>query len=88
MPDILKENLWRKNELAHQRMRTKTPYGVFCITCHHRNCGDPNPVHGNKSLNKSKFTLKNTTKIDRNRWFLPSYFNLRNGEIDGEVDKN
>ncbi len=82
MPDILKENLWRKNELAHQRMRTKPSNGIYCTYCHHRNCGDPNVVQGNRSLKKSKICAWRTTKIDRDRWFLPSYFNLRNGEVD------
>ncbi len=84
-----KENLWRKNELAHQRMRSKPANGPYCTFCHHRRCGDPNTVYGNRSLKKSKVCAWRTIKVSRNRLDMdPSYINARNGEqfCDGRLD--
>jgi hypothetical protein len=81
--------LWRKNELAHQRMRSKPANNPYCTYCHHRRCGDPNTVYGNRSLKKSKVCVWRTTKVDRNRVDMdPLYLNARNGEKfnDGRLD--
>ncbi len=78
---LSKENLWRKNELAHQRMRTKPSNSPYCTYCHHRRCGDPNTVYGNRSLKKSKVCAWRTTKVDRTRVDMdPFFLNARNGE--------
>ncbi len=78
-----KENLWRKNEIAHQRMREKSKSAaiVYCAECCHHRCGDPLPVLGSRSLKKSKVCVNRTTKIDRARWGMdPTYLNIRAGE--------
>ncbi len=51
-----KENAWRKNELAHQKMRERQNWNhPFCAHCEHHRCGDPTIVPGKKALKKSKF---------------------------------
>ena len=80
-----KENLWRKNELAHQILRKRNNTRPYCTFCRHRGCYDPTTVHGDKSLKKSKVVSCRTTKIDSCRWqwhFVsdPKYLNTRNGE--------
>ena len=89
MPETeFKENMWWKNEQAHQYMRSKSSSAPYCTFCHHRRCGDPTRVHGSRSLKKSKMCAWRTTKIDRHLWYIPEYLNRRNGEAynDGRLD--
>jgi hypothetical protein len=70
-------------------MRTKPTNSPYCTSCHHRNCGDPTTVYGNRSLKKSKVCAWRTTKVDRNRVDMdPFFLNARNGELfsDGRID--
>lgn len=51
-----KENMWKKNESAHQIMRTRNKNKrPFCVYCLHRLCAEPQLVCHKKALKKTKF---------------------------------
>lgn len=80
MPAV-KMDTWYKNEVAHKKMRAKNGAAPFrmCSFCLSRKCCD-DPVHGSKSLKKTKRVILRHTKIFDYAGTNPMFLHMRNGE--------
>jgi hypothetical protein len=78
----VKDDLWSKNNVAHNISRTKKDKGgKYCTVCRHHHCGDIQSVYGNRSLKKSKVVIQNKTKYTDKLVIMPDFVNIINGEM-------
>jgi hypothetical protein len=79
----LKEDAWHKNERAHQKLRVKKDNNrPLCCVCFTRNClgFDSVPVHGTRSLKKSKYVQHKMTKFYAQSCMNDTFVDWRAGE--------